>query len=468
MNIKRYVSKGSQSRQNAETYCRLLLAAGLFLTGCASVSEQALHHKYNETLNSTYKTSNDSNTAVSFDGNSTFDDYLKYAFTHNPKLRGAFERWTAALERIPQARSLDDPTLSFDYFLNQMDTRYQVSLTQMFPAFGKLALRDELAAAEAEAAMHDFEAVRAMLFDRVVKAFNEYHYLSRATAVTDENYQLLTDLEAVVETRYKAGVVPFSGLIKVQVEKDRLANELATMRDERGSRSTALAALLNMPVKDVMPWPKSTVSGQSFVDEAVLADMIADLNPELKAADSMIAAGKYREKLARKSFLPDFMLGAGWMVMPGMDGNGNESDESIMAGITIPIWWGKYRAEIREAYAMTRAAVNERDNMHNMLVADLSMAVFKLRDADRRVNLFKESLVPKAMQALEVAKQEFSAGKSDFMTLIDAQRTLLEFRLMAERATVDREIAMGEIGCCIGKYDMMKGDVKQADSPVDK
>ncbi|HAS82364.1 MAG TPA: hypothetical protein DCS43_06760 [Verrucomicrobia bacterium] len=73
-------------------------------------------------------------------------------------------------------------------------------------------------------------------------------------------------------------------------------------------------------------------------------------------------------------------------------------------------------------------------------------------DAERRIGLLATSLVPKAEQALEVAREEFSAGKADFMTLIDAQRTLLEFRLMRERATADREIAMGDIGCCVGKY----------------
>ncbi|MBU4211732.1 MAG: TolC family protein, partial [Verrucomicrobia bacterium] len=177
-------------------------------------------------------------------------------------------------------------------------------------------------------------------------------------------------------------------------------------------------------------------------------------NPELKAADSMIAAATRREVLAHRSFLPDFMLGASWMVMPGMNGKGDESDVGIMAGITVPVWWGKYRAEIREARALRRATVNNRDDRHNMLKAELSMAIFKFRDAERRTALFTTSLIPKAVQALGVAKQEFSAGKADFMTLIDAQRTLLEFRLMAERAAADREIALGEIVRSIGKYDV--------------
>lgn len=436
----------------SKLFCLVLTAAGwLYLAGCASLPEKTLHARYRETHHTVYEAP-DVETGI--DGNSTLDDYLQYAFTHSPALRASFDRWKAALEHIPQARSLDDPMLSFEYFIEQVDTRYQMNLIQTFPAFGKLNLRDKRAVSEAEAAMHTFEAERFVLFDRVVKAFYEYHYLFRATEVTDENFQLLADMEKVVKTRYQTGLAAFSDLIKVQVEKDRIANELATLRVERGARSAILAALLNLPVYDVLPWPEFSPSGQAVIEENTLAGMLDDLNPELKAVESMIAAATHREDLARRSFVPDFMLGASWMIMPGMDGKGDEPDVGIMAGITVPVWWGKYRAEIREAGALRRAAVNNRDDRRNMLKAELSMAIFKFRDAERRIALFTTSLIPKAVQALEVAKQEFSSGKTDFMTLIDAQRTLLEFRLMAERATADREIALGEIGCCIGKYNV--------------
>ncbi len=431
-----------------------VLSGGFLLVGCASAPEQTLRTRYRETYDSFYETPVAPSAEVSFNENSVFADYIQHAFANSPKVRAAFDLWKAALERIPQARYLDDPTLSFEYFVQQIDTRYQVSLTQLFPAFGKLALREKSAAAEAEASMHTFEAERVLLYDRVSKAFFEYHYLSRATAVTANNFQLLADLESVVNTRYTAGLTPFSDLIKVQVEKDRVANDLAAMQDERAAQSSRLTGLLNLRQQQILPWPNVNPSESSILEEPVLAGMLENLNPELKAADAMVSAGMYRQKLAHRSYLPDFMLGASGMVMPGMSGMGDETDVAFMAGISLPIWHGKYRAEIREAEADTRAAVSEKADMNNMLRAELSMAIFKTRDAERRKKLFSTSLIPKAEQSLTVAKQDFSSGKADFMTLIDAQRTLLEFQLMAERAVADREIALAEIGCCIGKFDI--------------
>ncbi len=430
----------------------------LLVAGCATVSEQALREQHDGVRATHYgpdnRTGPDVHPSALIEAPATLDAYMQHAFRHNPRLRTAFDRWQAALERIPQARSLEDPTLSFEYFIEQMDTRYQVSLTQMFPAFGALRLHRDRAAAEALAAEHAFDAERLMIFDRVTDAFYEYHYLSRAIAVTGENLGLLVDLEQAVDARYRSGAAAFADLIKVQVEKDRLADRLAALRDRRRPQSAGLAALLNLPADKPLPWPQFEPSGPALADEALLADMLADLNPELKAADAMIEAAVYREQLARRSGWPRFMAGAGWMVMPGMGGRGDESDIGLMAGITLPVWRDKYRAERRETAALLQAVTHDRDTMRNRVRAELSMAVFNFRDAERRISLFRESLIPKAEQALVVARQAYGDGRADFMTMIDAQRTLLEFQLMAERAVADREIALGDIGCCVGAFNV--------------
>ncbi len=431
-------------------------ATVLLLTGCAtsSLPEVDLRARHRD-AGSLYQTADQGGALPRLDERSTRDDYLRLAFSRNPGLRASFDRWRAALERIPQARTLDDPQLSFEYFIEQMDTRYRVSLTQMFPAWGTLGLRAGKAAAEAEAAMHTFEAERLALFNGVVKAFHEYQYLARATRVTEENLLLLGDLEQAAAARYKTGAAPFSALIKAQVEKDRLASELDSLRDARASRSAALAAWLGLPACDALPWPADVPSGPAILDVSVLDDLIEDLNPELKAAAAAIAAETYGERLARKRLLPDFMLGVDWMSMSGMDES--ETDVGLMAGISLPLWRGSTRAAVREAGALVQAASRERDNMQNRLKAELSLAVFNLRDAERRIALFESSLIAKAAQSLEVAKQEFSTGKSDFMALIDAQRTLLAFRLMRARAVADREIALGDIGFRIGRTDLGVG-----------
>ena len=48
---------------------------------------------------------------------SSLEDCLAYAALHSPKLEAAYYRWQAALERIPQARALPDPLVTYAYYI---------------------------------------------------------------------------------------------------------------------------------------------------------------------------------------------------------------------------------------------------------------------------------------------------------------------------------------------------------------
>ncbi|HOW96443.1 MAG TPA: TolC family protein [Kiritimatiellia bacterium] len=386
------------------------------------------------------------------DEQATLDAILQRAFRDNPGLKAMRQKWAAADERVPQAKALDDPQLSYEYFLEQKDVRWQAALTQMIPLFGRRGWMAREASAEARAARHEYEAARLDLYDRVSRAFYDYHLLGRSLAVMEEQYNLLADLENVIRSRYEAGSAGFPDLTKAQVEKDRTASELASMRDERGVLSDRLSALLDRPAGPPLPWPAVEPSASALLDEPALLAMIEDLNPELKAAQAMTDRARATQELARRRGRPDLMLGAGVMSMPSMEGGGSEYDASVMVGITLPWWRGKNSAGRREAAAMAESARNEQADRFNELKTELRMAVFKVRDSERRIALFRDSLIPRTEEAYAVARQAFAAGRAEFMDVNDVQRMLLEFRLAHERALVERELALVEIGCCIGKY----------------
>lgn len=425
------------------------LAAGLLISGCATPLETGLISQYRTTADTLYAESNTADQPAPFDSTSTFADYLAYSFSHNPRLKSAFNKWKAALEKIPQARSLQDPSLSFEYLINQYDKRYGATLTQTLPAFGKLSLRNRIAAAEAEAEMHRFETDRFMLYDQTARAFYDYHYLGQSIAITTETLGLLTDLERVIESRYENSQTPFSDLIKIQIEKEQVQEQLDALNDDRRAQSAVLASRVNLKTSEPLPWPTVDPSPDSFLDESFFLEMLEDLNPELKTADAEIQAARTEEQLARRAILPDLLVGANWKTMAN-----DKNDVGLIAGITLPIWQGKIRAGIREAEAKIDAAENKKLDLLNELRAELSIAVVKARDAQRRMTLYSTSLIPKAKQAYQTAREEFVNGSGSFMKLVDAQRMLLEFQLMEQRAVSDREVAMAEIGCCIGQFDL--------------
>ncbi len=384
----------------------------------------------------------------------TFAAYLERALEHNLGLRAAADRRGAALERIPQAGGLDDPSLSFEYFVAQTDQRYQARVAQRLPAFGVRRLREKAADAGSRAALHELDAVRFDVVERLARAFHDYAYLERATAVTEEMLDLVVDLERSLDARYRSGSASFAEVVRAQIERDLLISRIDELRDRRRVESVRLAAVVNLPAEPILPWPAVVPAGSVEVDEAGLAARLADLNPELHAADARIESAARDADVARRTGRPQFMVGAGWMAMRGMDGGGDETDVGLMAGVTLPVWRGRYGAARREADARLRAAVHERGELGNRLRARLSASVFAFRDAERRIDLLDNVLVRKAELVIAAAEQAYTDGSGSAVALLEAQRTLLDLRLQAERARADREIALADIGCCVGVLDV--------------
>lgn len=86
-----------------------------------------------------------------------------------------------------------------------------------------------------------------------------------------------------------------------------------------------------------------------------------------------------------------------------------------------------------------------------MLSSDLKLAAFKFRDAQRKIVLYRDALIPKADENLKVIRRSYQANKSDFLSLIDAERVLLEFQLTYQRATADREQGLSTVEKLVGE-----------------
>lgn len=433
------------------------------LAGCASTLERKAFQEYKETNSASYgdfEQEKSGRKLPELDEKSNLSDYLAYAALNNPGLEAAFNRWKAALEKVPQVRSLPDPKFNYGYFIEEVETRVgpqrqKMELSQMFPWLPKLKLRGDIALESANAAREQYEAVKLRLFYRVKNAYCEYYYVGQAIAITKENMDLMTYLESVVRMRYNAGIAPYSAIIQAQVELGTLEDGLRTFRDFLNPVLAMFNAALNRPPDAPLPLPKSIPEESVDFSNDQLLSWLREINPELKALDFMIAKEKAAITLARQDYFPDIMVGVSRVdtdeaLMPNVEESGKDSSMA-MVGLSLPIWHNKYGAEVREAKARHVAAVNQRDEQENRLIADLKMVLFKFRDAERKIDLYRDALIPKAKQSLEVTQQEFEAGTLEFLNLIDAERVLLAFNLLYERALSNYGQRLAELEVLTGR-----------------
>jgi outer membrane protein TolC len=214
---------------------------------------------------------------------------------------------------------------------------------------------------------------------------------------------------------------------------------------------------MNRPSRARLPRPPREVPNLVAVadDEQLLA-WLAECNPRLAALDHEIARRRHLADLAKKEYFPDLTAGAGVIDTGDSPARPRPHDSGqdpvyVMLSLNLPIWYEKLSAGVRQARWQTRAAALQRDELANSLAADLEMALYRYHDAGFKIDLYRNALLPKAVQAQQAADAAFRAGRADFNDLIDTQRVLLEFQLALARASADRGQRLAQIEKLVGR-----------------
>ena len=380
----------------------------------------------------------------------TLSEYLRYAALHNAGLKATFEEWKAALEQVPQAKALPDPTFTYGYFIEQIETRQQAGIMQMFPWFGKIEARTDAAAAAAKAAHKRYEARKLQLFFDVKEAFYEYLYLASAIQIARENLELMRHFEEVARTRYLTATATHPDIIRAQIRVEELRYRLDALQQQREPTVARLNAVLNRPAEAPLPWPREEPILPLEIDHRTIVTAMKESNPQLQAMGFDIEQLRREVDVAKRNFYPDIGLGADWMRMNMGETSGSEDDFMLGVQLNLPIWRRSYKAGELQARAMARRAQHEKKEMENELVARTARTLYEYEDRGRRVQLYGKTLVPKAEQLIGASEAAYMAGAIDFLSLIDAQQNLLEYQLEYERASASQQQGLAELEMLVG------------------
>ncbi|MHC4158454.1 MAG: TolC family protein [Planctomycetota bacterium] len=395
------------------------------------------------------------------DGNAPrqLQDYLRYAALDNAGLKAAFERWKAAVEKIPQAQALPDPKFTYGYFIKEVETRvgpqrHKFGIMQVFPWFGKIEARTDAAAAEAKAARKRYDAEKLKLFWQVKEAFYEYLYLASAVEIAKHNLELLKHFEEVTRTRYMAAAGTHPDVIRAQVELARLEDVLKSLQELREPIVARLNAVLNRQSSELLPWPEKEGFRQIAVGRQEIVPLLRQVNPELAAIDLEVTAARSKLELAKKQFYPDIGVGLDWVetdsaVSSGVSDSGKDP-VILMFSMNLPFWRDSYKAAEQQARSVLRKTEQQRTEAENTIIARAVQVLYDLEDSGRKVKLYGDVLVPKSEELLQASETAYQGGTIDFLSLIDAQRTLLNFQLQYERAVTDNQQKLAELEMFVG------------------
>jgi outer membrane protein TolC len=376
-------------------------------------------------------------------------DYLEYAEAHNAGIKSSYQQWQAAVEEVPQAKALPDPQVSYDYWTKQSDSQMKQTLgvMQMFPWFGKIDARTDAAIKSAEAAQQRYQAARLSLFKEVKEGFYEFVFLARATDIAIENLELFKHFEEVARTKHLTMEAGHPDVIRAQVEIAKMEDVLRGLKQLREPTVSRLRTALTLPAETNLPWPRAEEFNVAEIDNEQLVNLLRQKNPELASLTYEQMAAKSRIALAEKNFYPDIGVGVMW---ENMDSPGGRDGVAMVFQMNLPLWRDSYRAGVRQAQAQKASIEQQKVDTENVLLTKAAQAHYEYRDSIRKIRLYRDMLIPKGKELLQASETAYRGGTIDFLSLIDAQRMLLDYHLSYERATADNRQKLAELEMLVG------------------
>lgn len=386
-------------------------------------------------------------------GTLSLREALESAGRDNPEILAARKRWQAVSKRVIQTTTPDKPRLDIEKMyapsgkntLTEADER-NVAISQEIPFPSTLYLRRGVAAKEAAMAEQAYRAKVREVLARTRSTYAMLYLAHKSLDIFNENIDLMRRFAKVAESKYVAGHASQSDALKAQVELTKMLNMGVILAQDKETAAAMLNALMNRDSGEALGTPaEPDIPKLDWSLESVHALALAE-RPELKEALLNAQRAKKSLAVARSEYLPDFMLQYRQRSDPMRGG----SRDAIL-GLSIPLWFWKPAAMAAQAKAEREMAEAELQGMRVMTSAEVKSAWVRTQTAKRLADIYRTSVLPQGEAALKVAEAGYQAEKTSFLDLLDAQRSLLNFRLEYYQFLADYEQRLAELERIVGR-----------------
>ncbi|MFW5921244.1 MAG: TolC family protein [Polyangiales bacterium] len=427
--------------------------------GCAGSHEQQVQRNLREVREAGRTGSAEREQLPELEG--SLDAYVKYAMLRSPALRASFEQWHAATERISPQRRLPEPTVSYTYFVRNVETRvgpqeHKLGIQQKFPWPTKLTAGAEAQSDEAEAARERFEAQALALEAEVEQLYWRLWAVHRVHDVFNEQEGVLETLEQTVKARVETGQASLADLMQVQLALTRHRDHHGTHMQMIRRMSADLVATIGAP--SGTPTPIHTDGprpGLPAMDEAELREA-ALAHPRVEAYEYLAQSSDAQVEGEQAERFPSFGVGLDWVLTGEARGAAAPQDsgkDAVMLTVSasVPLWGESYSDAMDAAEAEAAAHRASGDAAARAAEAELEEALSKVRDAQRRIALYSGTLIPQAEAVHEALRGDYQTGRTDLAQLLMSERELLELRDVLVDARADHAIAWAHLEGVVGR-----------------
>ena len=297
--------------------------------------------------------------------------------------------------------------------------------------FGALRKNLNAATASAQAAAEAVESARVLIRSEIARSYVELRGVEEQIAVIKAELESEKDLLELIRVRADAGLATELEVERQTTQVATTTAVLPTLEQQRVATIHRLSVLLGdepSALRQKLEQTQTQVLSTPEVPAAVPGEVLRR-RPDIRQADAEITAAFARVGAARADLFPKF-------VITGLSGRqstdvggftlGAGNFFSFGPGISLPIFNG---GQIRSNIAVQQARLQESLRIYEQSVLNAleeSENAYVARRASQEIVQALESARASSRRSVEMAKDLYTAGVGDYLSVLDAQRQQLQ------------------------------------------
>jgi outer membrane protein TolC len=361
---------------------------------------------------------------------------------NNPKLKAIKKQVESLEKKIPQASSLEDPRIKLGLnnipisnlsFKESDMTSKEIGIIQMIPLFGKLSVREQIAALYYQKAIETYRFYKSLLLHELRTNFYEIGYLKEYSAVLEDIKKYLTLMLEIQKSRSITGIGTLSDVLQVSVELLKIDEELINMRSTIAEKEQMIIYLLGKTNYENVQIDTGTIVSSVSIKNISYDDSLKNIvseNPELKLLSLQILIDEKEINYKQKEYYPDMEVGLSYMQRDNSSQGVKRDDMfSVMVTFNIPAWFiNRNIPAVQEMKLKKGESIALFDDKKNEIFFAVNKIAINISKWEQLHKLYSNSIIPQLDTTFNTELTQYKTADTEFMKLIDTIRMRLYYQ----------------------------------------
>ena len=367
------------------------------------------------------------------------------ALSANPSVRRLQALVAAARANTVQVGLYPNPSVGYEgqqIGSDGLAEQHGVLVSQEIVRGGKLKLNRAVADRERMVAEQQLVAQQQRVLTDIRTAFYQVLLSQKQIELTQELIRIGVEGSDAADQLFRAEEVGRADVLQAQLETEnaRILHQNALNRYNAAWQT--LAAVLGDPTFPPQPLAgELTAPPRELLFDDTLAQL-QQLSPEVAAAALEVEKACLALRRAQVEPVPNLNIEG--LVNWQDNGIGGRSDGGVTLSLPIPIF-NKNQGAISKAAHEVAAARQALSQVNLALQNRLAPVFEQFSNAKNQVTRYQETILPTARESLELTRQAYTAGETNYTTLLTAQRTFSQTQLNYLEALSDLRLAETQI-----------------------